>query len=228
VHEFNPTVLCAAALLGACAPTYAPPMRTTHVGAPRTLPGGRLELGTGASIHHGWSRGAALRVGLPEDTQIELGSDIGDTWQLGLLGVRWVKGDTAPSAWVIDVEAGLGLGLGGELCGNPGEAETRSCGGVDLTTDGREWDDRIAYGGYAGAGLARHWRWFALYGRARSQLSTATEVPKTVWWSSVLGGQITLFDNLRLYAGGGLAGFSNRYDEETGLILDAGLALLGG
>jgi len=167
-------------------------------------------------------------VGLPDDVQIELGSDIGDHWQLGLLGLRWVNGDIGPSAWVIDLEAGAGLGLGGELCGNPTEAETRECGRATVTTDGREWDDRIAYGGYAGAGVARHWDWFALYGRARSQVSTATEVPTTVWWSSVLGGQITLFGELRMYAAGGLAGFNNRIDEETGVLVDVGLALQGG
>lgn len=228
MHRLAITVLSAAAFAGACAPTYAPPMRSLHVGAPQALSQGRLELAAGASVHQGWSRGAALRIGLPDDLGLELASDVGESWQLGVAGVRWVPDGMAPASWVLDLEAGLGAGLGGVLCGNPVEAETRTCDGdVQATTDGREWSDRLAWGGYAGAGLARHWDWFALFGRARSQLSTATYVPTTVWWSSILGGQITLFDQLRLHAGVGAVGFDNRMDREAGWILDAGLALIG-
>ncbi len=160
-------------------------------------------------------------MGVSDEVRVEVGSDVGDTWQIGMVGLRGSFGDSTEGGWVTDLEGGVGAGIGGRTCALTEHEE----GEGGCKSDGKPRDERNAYGAYLGGGLSHHWEHLALYGRARGQLSRAENIPTTQWGSAVVGGQIQAGTHMRLYAGAGMAGYHNEDDSERGLILDAGLAV---
>ena len=60
----------------ACAPTYAPPIRSNHYGAPGTFEAGRMEVGGGGFVGGGIVGGGGQVNVAPLDwLQVELGLD---------------------------------------------------------------------------------------------------------------------------------------------------------
>jgi hypothetical protein len=203
-----------------CAPTLSPPMRSTHFGAP-----GRATSGEGLVQIAGTNQGtAAPTISLPvaDDLHVEIGGDARPTdeqWAMGSVGVRYTLGpprgedgrrpSTGPYG---DVEFGLGAGVGGVGHDEDGEP-------VDSRT---AWE-RFAYGGYVGTGFG--WRflpWLAGFTRTRVQLTKATNLPETTWFSAMAGPELT-WGALSLHLGGGWAGYSNDDDADHGPLFEAGL-----
>lgn len=218
-HRGTLLAITSLGLVAGCNATYAPPIRSTHYGAPgRLAPGqGEVALAAGNRAH------GTLGVGLPVggSVRVEGNVDVSEHWVMGLAGLRATHrlGD---SGLVLDGEGGLGIGRGGERCGNNTDLNATCAAGM---ADGRSALGRLAGGGYAGAGLG-WWpvRWFALFGRGRAQVATATNVPATLWWSTLAGPEFQI-GPVALYAGAGWAGYVNDVEHEDGLILELGAAL---
>ena len=203
-----------------CAPTLAPPLRSTHFGAP-----GRAGTSDGlvqiAGTHQG---SAASLVSLPvaDGLHVEIGGDVRPTdeqWAMGSVGLRYTLGPPRdagarklPTGPYGDVEFGLGAGVGG--VGHDDEGEP-----VD---DQSAWG-RFAYGGYVGAGFG--WRflpWLAGFTRTRVQLSKADNLPTTSWYSAMAGPEVSV-GRLSLHLAGGWAGYANDDDNDQGPLFEAGL-----
>ena len=193
--------------------TFAPPLRSTHYGAPGRVDQGDIELGgaTGAPGFAPLYGGPRLGYGLRDWVSIEAGGDFArDGWALGYGGARLTLNPDRERKihGAADLELGLGLGVGGET-----EAG-----------DGRSWSERLAFGGYLGAGGGVHIAWFSLFGRGRVQSTAADGIPWTFWWSAVGGLQFALGRYVDLYGAVGAAGF-HAYEWGSGLIYDFGLMI---
>ncbi|HOX46437.1 MAG TPA: hypothetical protein PK668_22730 [Myxococcota bacterium] len=214
----------ALALLGTswltgCAATFAPPMQSTHYGAPGRLRLGEMEV-RGAATLFGSGTGAA-GIHLTDSLKLELAGDAklvdSEKWAVGTAGVRYTFGGKAHGDWwAFDLEAGLGAGAGGVLDGD----ETGDGGEVDEDA----WRERLAVGAYVGAGFGFHpWDFFALFLRARVQESFATCLPPTFWWSALAGIELTVFP-VSLYVAAGVAGYENSVESEIGVLPELGLS----
>ncbi len=189
----------AASCAAACTPpTFAPPIRTGHFGAP-----GRMAPGLGAARAtvggEGQSKYGGITVSIPvaDGLRVEAGGDATEYSATGSAGVRYTH---LAGRLAMDAELGFGAGAGGALCGNSGDT-ARPCPGSQRDTgtadvhpppplypDGLGAWDRFAFGGYAGVGIGvRPWPWVEVYARGRLQLSRATHVPTTLW-GTALGG----------------------------------------
>lgn len=203
-----------------CAPTLAPPLRSTHFGAP-----GRAGASDGlvqiAGTHQG-TAASVVSLPLAADLHVEIGGDVRPTdeqWAMGSLGLRYTLGPPReagdlhlPTGPYGDVEFGLGAGVGG--VGHDDEGAP-----VD---DQSAWE-RFAYGGYVGAGFG--WRflpWLAGFTRTRVQLSKADKLPTTSWYSAMAGPEFSL-GRLSLHLAGGWAGYANDDDSDQGPLFEAGL-----
>jgi hypothetical protein len=206
--------------LGGCAATFAPPMQSTHYGAPGRLRIGEMEV-RGAATIFGSGTGAA-GIHLTDSLKLELAADAklldAEKWTVGTAGVRYTFGGKAHNDWwAFDLEAGLGAGLGGVRDGD----QTGDGGEVDEDA----WLRRLAVGAYAGAGFGFHpWDFFALFLRARVQESFATCLPPTFWWSALAGLEVTL-SPVSLYLAAGIAGYENSVDSEYGFLPEVGLSV---
>lgn len=209
----------------ACNPTYAPPVRSTHMGAPGRLQPGMTGLADGVGLY--LNNGPTLSVGLGDaPVHLELGGDFArSAWAMGSIGVRYTLSDRERlnDGWFgagpsFDAELGVGAGVGGERgTSQPGTAPS----GAEPV----DWDERRAYGGYGGVGFGWHvCRWFSPWMRTRAQLTTAEQVPHTVWLSGMAGGELD-FGPVAIYTGIGGAGYLNRIDEEGGLLFEGGLSI---
>lgn len=199
----------------ACNPHYAPPVRSAHYGAPGRMREAGWETAGGAT-HYG-TGGPFVGVKVADGLTVEMGGELGfieqsGRWSLGVTGLRYsidALRDPDGSGASFDVEAGAGLGVGGSRAD-------------DIAG---EWSERLAGGGYLGAGAAWYAdRWFAAFGRARVQLSAARAVPLTFWWSAVLGPEFT-FGPVSAYVALGFSGYLNDSDENRGGLIDAGASL---
>ncbi len=233
---WKPIACCMLLALGlsgilGCAPTFAPPMRSTHYGAPGRLAPGDGEVAVSGSVY----QNGAITGGIPlsRNLRLEIGSDAGfgsGRWTLGVAGLRWTlpigsqasTGDEPSASYqrkgpYLDVEGGFGLGVGGELS-DEGE------GLHALSEVGNPWD-RFAGGIYAGAGLG-YWvvDWFALFGRVRLQIAAASQIPETLWGSSAFGIEFR-YSAVSLYLATGVGGYSNRKDQEFGVLGEGGLSI---
>jgi hypothetical protein len=214
-----------------CGPTYAPPVRSDHYGAPEDMQPGSMDLGVAA----GTTIAGSARYSVRRWASVEAGlGAIRSPWMILFVGPRFTgRVPLTPTGFVFangDVEAGAGVGVGGELCGNSDE---HGCNADDLEWDGREWWERTAGGAYLGGGGALrigHRRTFAVavYGRTRLQVSGADGIPVTMWWTAVVGLQITILGHLRLYGGGGYVTYLNEAEREERPLLDVGLRILVG
>jgi hypothetical protein len=199
-----------------CSPTYAPPVRAWHHGAPGRLAQGELELGAViggyAAPAVGGPRSAyAIRdwVAVESASNLSLGS-----WVLQSTGLRFTltRALTPRVRLSADLEVGGGIGVGGRRC-HEGEC------------DGIEWSRRLAGGGYQGLGLGLHVRWFSFYVRGKVEETIARNIPLTVWPSTLLGIAFDIKHQASLDLGAGYLAYWNAVDHEHGLIYQIGVTL---
>ncbi len=160
--------------------------------------------------------GPMLAYGLSDAWAIEAGGDFSDAWRMGWGGARytWAPRRHAKHYLAVDAQAALGAGAGGELWGNDGEE-----------SDGRRAFERFAGGGLLGAGVAGHFSFFSVFGRARAQVTKATNIPTTGWWTVGGGIQFRIARTVDLYAQSGPSGYRNSIDDAWGTFTEAGVAV---
>jgi hypothetical protein len=131
-----------------------------------------------------------------------------DKWGMGFVGPRfsWAPNRRNRVHLIADLELGVGAGLGGVLHDN--DAPSKNC----MDCDGRPSLDRVAWGGYQGAGVGVQIGWFSIYGRGRLEESTATHVPTTLWPSLSLGVEVNLLKRAAITLAGGTIAYSNASD----------------
>lgn len=210
-------------LASACAPTFAPPLRTQMGGAPGRVYEGDVEV-AGAATGRGAPAygGPTLAIGVSPRVAIEGGGEFaaaatGDSgWALGFAGTRITGRVPARRRLTLvgDNELGIGAGVGGTNC-QPAE-------GCD--TD-RRWYQRPAGGAYAGFGGALRWRVPALYTRIRAQVMGAQRVPVTAWTTWSTGLELRFVDRVSVWAGIGLWNYANRVNRFSGGFYELGLAV---
>ncbi len=157
-----------------------------------------------------------VAYGLSDSWALEAGADFGNSWRMGWGGARytWAPRRYAKHYLAIDSHAALGAGVGGTLGGNDGD-----------DSDGRSAFDRVAGGGLAGAGVAGHFSFFSVFARVRGQLTGATNVPATGWWTAGAGIQFRIAQTVDIYAQSGPSGYVNRADQIWSVFTEAGLAI---
>lgn len=188
-------------LCAGCYQTYAPPVRTGHMGAPPRSHAGRMEIG--GSFSSPLVGEGSLGYSVADSVQVEVGGGGGSKFALGFAGLR-VEPFNRPFAGkqvklTFDLEGGGGAGVGGEHCWKVTDAE----GNDSEECDGVGWRDRAAGGGYLGLGVGLNVAWFDLFVRERVQITAAQDVPPTLWSTSVLGAQATIVGHVKLYIAGG-------------------------
>ncbi len=206
--------------LGACNATYAPPVRSTHLRAPGRLAPGQGEIAATVGAPNG--RGA-LGGGIPvtEALSVEAQFDTSDAWHVGNVGLRATH-RSPDRVLSVDGEFGGGGGVGGQRCGNVGTDGDPCPGGAP---DGRSAQERLAYGGFVGLGVGvRPVRWMALFARSRAQLTTANNVPNTLWISGLAGAEF-LLGPVVVGAGAGYAHYSNDTESRGDLIVELGASV---
>ena len=195
------------ALLGSygCYPVFAPPIRSNHFAPGAPVPEGQIQPAVGGTFPGVGS--VLIRSRLSDHLQWEGGAEVSPEWVLAVAGVRryWPPRDSTRVIWT-DFEIGGGLGLGG-------------------TCDSMEWcDDRSPFerkagGAYAGFGVRVGEGRGALRAQVRGQLSKASGIPTTTWYTGVIGPQLTRGrTTLHLAVGGG--GYSNERDQTSGPLLE--------
>lgn len=162
--------------------------------------------------------GPMLTYGLRDWVSVEGGADFGDDfWRTGWGGARFTF-DPRPAAkyrFAGDLESALGFGWGGAFCGDD------DCEG----DDGLSPYERKAGGGLLGTGVAGHFSFFAVFARARAQLTKADNVPPTLWGTIGGGIQFRIADRVDLYNQYSFAGYTNRVDQLYGAVYEIGVAV---
>jgi hypothetical protein len=193
-------------VLAGCTAVYAPPVVTTSYGAPGRLEGETFEIGGAVMSFSGAPATERAAVRVTDDVAIELGANqaVADDgaagWALGFAGIRCTLFDPdargeSESGVAFDIEAGGGLGVGGE-----------NLQGADSSRS--PWT-RLAGGGYLGFGLGLTRPNWATYVRLQSQATAADGVPLTLWWSALWGLEFGA-DPFDIHLDVGAIGFSNR------------------
>ena len=209
-------VMVLGGMASACNPVFAPPIRSVHLGSPRPARPGAVEVSGAAGIP--WGNGAAtVSVSVAEGVWLDGSLDMRyfepEQWTIGNVGVRFVlfQEPNKITGFFADIELGAGAGAGGvdDRDGQP--------------TRDMDWQERFAYGAFAGLGAAYHvTSWFAWFARGRVQVSKAEFIPTTLWASGLTGPQFTV-GPVSLYLSCGVAYYLNEVDEEVGLLPEAGL-----
>ena len=219
----RPLFAAALAAVG-CAPTYAPPVRSPHAGAPARAREGDVVLG-GAALGHlsGAPRigGPTVGIGLRDWVALEGGADIfRDEWVMGWAGARFTHAPNryARHHYAGDLETGLGLGFGGQLCGNDRD-------GACEETDDRSAYDRFAGGALLGLGVSGHFAFFSVFARTRLQLTRAQGIPPTLWAALGPGLQFRVAETVDLYTQVTYGGYVNSIDATSGLFWEFGVAI---
>jgi hypothetical protein len=196
-------------LLSACAPSYSPLIRGPAAGAPGRMREGRLAIGgTAAGITAPNVGGPHLALGVSDLVALEVGGNFwADHWAMGWTGARitWWARREQEVRFAFDVELGVGVGVGGELHDAKGNVP-----------DGYQSLERRAGGGYAGFGVALHWRWLAAYARVRLEESFAEHIPATSWPSAIGGFDFDILGRASVGVAGGYLAYINRADQEHG------------
>jgi len=206
-------------LLAACAPTYAPPVRAIHGGAPRpTL--GSLQIDVADA--DGVVPGVAGRLPLSEHLAAEVGGDVaadfapdlGASWKMGHAGLRasTALGDRLAA----DLDLGGGVGSGGAHA-VAGEDNSKAA-------------NALAWGGYLGAGIGGHGDLVGLYARTLVELTASRDdrLPITRWGSLIGGVQFGSGGGARVRIAAGAAVYDNQREARAAPILEIGLELGGG
>jgi len=195
-------------ILAGCTATYAPPLQSTHSGAPGRVAQGDVVVGGSilgaAEALPPLAGGPTIAYGVRDDLAVESGGNINlGEWGIGWAGLRYTHAPRrhAKNHLALDLHGAGGVGWGGLLRGNADEDE----GG-----DGRRAGERVSGGGAVGAGIAGHFSFFAVYARARGQLTSATNVPATAWGDAGVGVQFRLARAVDLYAQTVSLGYRNR------------------
>jgi hypothetical protein len=213
MRTFFPALL-GSLLLTCCSPTYAPPVRTTHFGAPGHLQGGKLELAGGVSFNNVACGGPTIAFAPADWLQLEGGVDLSrndSEWSMFFGGLRLTLNHNEEEASAaVDMEFGAGTGNGGEYEGD----EYLETGG-----------ERSARGLYAGAGIGINADWFSLFLRGRHQVTWAEGIPETSWWTFIIGIQATICDYVNIYIAGGGYKYTNPVDEHSAGIFETGLSI---
>jgi hypothetical protein len=223
-HASVVPVVAVALLLAAaaCNPTYAPPVRGVHYGAPGRLEEGRIELGgTAGGPFFPQAGGPNLGVGVNDHLALEVGGSFNHydgAWAMGYLGPRvtLVTPKRTGISLALDLEGGAGLGVGGTL------------------QNSQDWTHRFAYGGYQGLGLGVHFNGggprpapvqTALYFRSRIEETRAQGLPTTLWVTAMFGIDVTIKRRVALGFGTGYAQYSNSSDSTQGWFYQVGITL---
>lgn len=224
--------LAVAFLLTGCGRyAFAPPIRTTQGGPPGALQPGHVAVGGAVGMY--LNGGPTLAYAIDERVAFEAGAEAaGSTWALGWAGARLTPVDLT---WGIlrlafDVEGGLGGGAGGVLsCGSNEDDDDAVDDSIrercDRAGEPLDWWRRYALGGYAGMGLGFHVAWFAVFTRARVQLSTADNLPMTLWWTAAGGISFDILGWVSLYAAGGWFGLHGEGIQSQGPLAEGGLSI---
>lgn len=221
MHRIARFVTLAAA--PACAPTFAPPLRTQMGGAPGRVAQGDVEVagattGRNAPAYGGptLAIGVSPRVAIEGGGEFAAAADGNSGWALGFAGTRITGRIPARRRLTLvgDNELGIGAGVGGRNC-EPAE-------GCDSD---RRWYQRSAGGAYAGFGGALRWRVPALYTRIRAQVMAAQNIPVTAWTTWSTGLELRFVERVSVWAGVGLWNYHNRVDGFTGGFYELGLAV---
>ncbi len=219
------TSLAVAVGLSGCNAYYAPPLRAVQYGAPARLEEGRVEVGASAGgLIVPDVVSPQIGVGIRDWVAIEAGgnftADVGrQGWALGFIGPRF---SYAPHRerrihLISDFELGVGAGVGGVRDSNA--APSRDC----QDCDGLSGYDRVAGGGYVGFGVGAQIAWFSLYGRARLETTTATNVPTTAWPTLSVGMEFNLRKVAALTLAGGYIGYVNAIDRASAWFYQVGV-----
>jgi hypothetical protein len=204
----------------ACYPVYAPPVRAVHSGAPGRIHEGEVEIGgTMAGVTTPFAGSVHVAYGVHDWVSLEGGGTFIGTPSAPLSAMGWVgprftlpRRTQGPSL-LLDLELGIGAGVGGERCSRDGGCASDHLG----------WSDRVALGGYEGGAVGFGYRWFSLYLRGRMEQSVATNIPVTFWPSGLLGVGFDLGRHVSLDAGGGFMGYFNGQDAIAGPIWQTSL-----
>jgi len=213
-----------------CYSTYAPPLQGAHGGAPARVSEGDLAVGAAATGTRLPSIGGpSLSYGVRDWVAVEAGGNFSrGAWGMGWVGPRFTHAPRryAKNYFATDLHVAGGAGWGGERCGNPDSQSSSAPTRNDcLSVDGRSSFDRVAGGGAFGLGIAGHFSFFSVYGRVRSQLTAATNVPATYWGSGGAGVQFRIARSVDLYAQGTAGGYANRYDDARFYLYELGVAV---
>lgn len=190
--------------LPACT-SFSPPVRSPGYGAPGRLREGQLELGGGVALPGAAGAGAGgpyVAYAVRDWANVEASAEFNHgNWALGSLGGRFTHAPNRHKKlhYALDGEVGLGMGAGGiQSCG-PYSATKEPC-------DGRRWNERLAFGGYAGGGFGYHFSFFSLFARVRLQGSVADGLPATGYAVAQGGMQFRIADRAALHGSVGAYG----------------------
>jgi hypothetical protein len=175
--------------------SVAPPVRTGAYGAPGRMQAGVVEVGTEASYGPDSAGGGPMiGYGINDEITVEGGGDVFGNRMMGWLGTRWtpLRPEGRNFALLLDIEGGLGAGVGGRRCDEDGDCES-------TFEDFR----RPAGGGYLGLGVGGKLEFFALWLRLRTQATAASGVPITSITTGLLGFQFSIASLAHIYAGTG-------------------------
>lgn len=221
-------LLTCATLVLACAPTYAPPLRTIHGGAPGRLDPGQMEIGGGSlgvgAVPGGVGGGGGLGYAVRPHLAVEGGVDGATSWTMGWGGVRVPYRWRTSQRWLTfaaDGSLSVGAGVGGSRCSEGSEGQSTPC---DADLDGLHWYRRMAGGGAIGAGAAMRLGPVSLFSRGRLQIVGARNIPATQWASAMGGVHVHILHRADLWWSMGVAHYANAQDSAWGTISEVGLA----
>ncbi len=190
------------------------------MGAPGRVEGGDVELGgaAGGADTAPFFGGPAIAIGISDRWSVEAGGDFNnETWALGFVGGRATG--RAPQRGTLelvgDAELGAGVGVGGRAC-----SDDTTC-----TVGSHNWALRPAGGAYLGVGGALRWRIPSVWLRARTQLTDAKGIPPTSWNSGMAGIEFAIGRAFSLWAGYGLASYTNTVEHVWGRVYEIGAAV---
>jgi len=214
-----PTCCLVVLILGACYPKYSPPIRALYYASPGRTEQKRLQV---ASAYLPVAGGSATLDYAPSDhISVETGGDFlfaaFGTASLGLRIRPWPAVRQQRKVQLLnDLEAGFGLGAGGEF-----ECDEEE----DCVSDNLEWYDRFAYGAYIGTGIGigfTYWKAseriidIDLYARVRMSFAKATGAPYTTWVIWGPGIQVRVLRFVRIWYFFPFDHHWNRYETITG------------
>lgn len=187
-------LIVVAATMSGCV-SVAPPVRTGAYGAPGRMQAGMVEAAAEASYgRDSVGGGPMLGYGINDAITVEGGGEVFGNRAMGWLGTRWtpLRPEGRDFALVLDVEGGLGAGVGGRRCNDDDECEST-------------YDDfrRPAGGGYLGLGVGGKIKFFSPWLRLRTQATAAAGVPITSITTGLLGVQFSIASLAHIYAGTG-------------------------
>lgn len=225
----RPLLLSCSMVALVCAPTFAPPVRTIHGGAPGRLDAGQMEVGGGSlglgAVPGGIGGGGGLGYAVRPHLVVEGGVDGASEWTLGWGGVRVPHRWRTSHRWLsfaADGSVSVGAGVGGHNCAHAttdDPATDDSC-----QSDGLEWYRRLAGGGAIGAGAAMRLGPVSLFSRGRLQITGARNVPATQWASGMGGLHVHILRHADLWWSMGVAHYANAADSAWGPVSEVGLA----